>query len=555
MMLPSLSQLKALSKHVPPNRFKKLSGKKRRCDIPLEDILLEQHPSQPYFNSFVTHKNRLIPWLLALVKHFTAKQNVNVSLAWYDEGGKEVNITAPFLSKVRINTHSTQAEASQKPTFSFTIYFKTGLITVQGESEAFGREEFQEIRDSVTTLTTEDNSPPKKTENLNITTVTSSPEHGAAANQPHVSPIQSKPKPPTEVTDDEYESAVDDDEDGKDGEDEPTVMMMNKSLSGAYANLDGTVLTLKQTVEQSVVTQQNVVDEVKSISSSQNAMKNDVSSLLQIIGKIDGISSSQDKVKSDISDIKKILRDLVTTVEAIKDSLKQNAKSADPPKPVLPSPKKDMSGANTPADENKNNSNAQPSVAPNQSASSAPASAQPTAPMSTSPQQPVGTDTRQATSEGIKRDNTTNLNKETQYLVISDSITRDVDERKLDPSGLTQVKTFGGITTNGLARKLEQFPKSKAIRKVIAHVGFNDSSCVNPMTRTSVALLINGIKMKFPNAQVTLSAALPTREGMTPGITAYNEACSAECSKKNGKTCGFWNLICRQETLVFYSRQ
>ena len=59
------------------------------------------------------------------------------------------------------------------------------------------------------------------------------------------------------------------------------------------------------------------------------------------------------------------------------------------------------------------------------------------------------------------------------------------------------------------------------------------------MTRTSVALLINGIKMKFPNATITFSAALPTREGTTKGIIAYNSSCSDVCFTKMAKHVDF----------------
>ena len=107
-----------------------------------------------------------------------------------------------------------------------------------------------------------------------------------------------------------------------------------------------------------------------------------------------------------------------------------------------------------------------------------------------------------------------------------------IDPNKLDPSGLTQVKSFGGCTTSGLARKVDQFPRSREVKKVIAHIGINDQSVVTPMTRTSVALLVKGIQMKFPNADITLSAALPTKEGMTKGISDFNEVCSEVCYNK-----------------------
>ncbi len=93
-MLPSLSQLRGLSRHIPKHRFKKLSGGKKRSDLPFEDILQDQHPDKVHFNSFVTHRNRIIPWLLALSKHYTSLQNVTLSFTCFDEGGREVNIKA-----------------------------------------------------------------------------------------------------------------------------------------------------------------------------------------------------------------------------------------------------------------------------------------------------------------------------------------------------------------------------------------------------------------------------------------------------------------------------
>ncbi len=448
-------------------------------------------------------------------------------------------------------------------------YEETGLIVVQGSNDnTLERDEFNKIKDSVDALlSVEKNDPSMQNDgtksprtlqqNLNSTAVTTSPTHGAVANAPTLSPIQMKSG---ETTDDEYNTATEsDNEDNDEEEDLNNMTVINKTMSEACKNIDSSVLVLKQTIEKSLGSKGNVETQLQALSSAQVDINKDIAGLKDIVDKVDQITTTQKQVKQDVADMKKTLSSVAKVVKEIKEMMnnkppmhekeKPEAKETEtltqsdpvstPQTKTMPNPQTEadvIQPTKIPSDVNKDK--------PQSGANSNP---QPTPIIPQPPQvqgEPLDLSTTTATAAntedcnkpklrvGPTRDNTTKLNSQTENLVLSDSLARDVDEMKLDPSGKTQVKTFGGYTTNAMARKVDQFPKSNNVKQVYAHVGFNDSSCVNPMTRTSVALLINGIKMKFPNATLILSAVLPTREGMTRGIDAFNEACSEVCFNK-----------------------
>ncbi len=332
----------------------------------------------------------------------------------------------------------------------------------------------------------------------------------------------------------------------------------------------GTVLSLKQTIEESLGSQGSLKTKLQLLSSAQVDMNKDITNLKAIVDKIDQITVTQTKVEQDVADMKGVLSNVAKTVREIKEMMnrappvsarkndnvsgsdKQNNPNAHTkgqndsksPPSVIQTPNTQVNTRQSPSPQDVGTtpnpqpsahpmSSPKPKASPNLSKSTkkpdvpldlSTTTAKPTSAENT-PKGATGDNTKMAP----KRDNTTKMNSQTLNLVLSDSLTRDIDEKILDPSGNTQVKSFGGCTVNGLARKVEQFPKSSNVKQVYAHIGFNDSSCINPMTRTSMSLLINGIKMKFPNATLTFSAALPTREGMTKGIKAFNDTCSEVC--------------------------
>ncbi len=132
------------------------------------------------------------------------------------------------------------------------------------------------------------------------------------------------------------------------------------------------------------------------------------------------------------------------------------------------------------------------------------------------------------------RDSTPKLPPQTLRVILSDSMTRDVNSAELDPSGLTVVKTFGGFTISGLNSKLSQFPKSNRVEHVLTHIGINDcNSSGPPMVKTNTSRLILSLKLKFPQAKLTFSATLPTKHGYTEQIKAINKSISEVCEAKD----------------------
>ncbi len=114
---------------------------------------------------------------------------------------------------------------------------------------------------------------------------------------------------------------------------------------------------------------------------------------------------------------------------------------------------------------------------------------------------------------------------------------------------MTQVKTYGGATCTTLVKKLAQFPKCNKVRQVHTHVGFNDTQSMNPMTRTSLALLLDNIKSKFPNAKVTFSAVLPTKYGYLEKIMDFNAILADHCKNKQVKFVDFGSKFLNKPAL------
>ena len=138
-----------------------------------------------------------------------------------------------------------------------------------------------------------------------------------------------------------------------------------------------------------------------------------------------------------------------------------------------------------------------------------------------------------------KRDSTPKILPSTEYVAISDSMMRDVIEEKLDSQRRIQIKTFGGKTTSTLAKEIDKFPKCPKVKHAHLHAGFNDCTSLNPMTRTSIALLISSTEAKFPNAKITFSLVLPTKDGVSDSITKFNDVCRTVCFNKRVEVIDF----------------
>ena len=123
-MLPTLEDIKLLSKQVPSKRFNKLNNGKRRCDMPQETLLVDQHPDEPNFHSYLVSKNRLIPWIRALIEHYGKQPDKELLFTCYDEAGREVSVGVPCIPKVVLQVSPIQGSTNVMHTFSLYLNSK-----------------------------------------------------------------------------------------------------------------------------------------------------------------------------------------------------------------------------------------------------------------------------------------------------------------------------------------------------------------------------------------------------------------------------------------------
>ncbi len=132
-----------------------------------------------------------------------------------------------------------------------------------------------------------------------------------------------------------------------------------------------------------------------------------------------------------------------------------------------------------------------------------------------------------APSTPHRRDDSLLVRDTSVNIIISDSMTRDVKENSVDPSGRTQVKSFGGLDSLQICNKVGAFKRNSQISEAILHVGANDK--VNPLTEGNIQSLIKTTREKFPSANITCTAVLPMKEGMSSNAVKFNNTLSDVC--------------------------
>ncbi len=144
-MLHTLDEIKQLSQHVPNKQFNKLNNGKKRCDMPQEVLLVDQHPQKPNFHFFLVSKNRLIPWITALTEYYVKQSDKHLSFTCFDEAGREVSISVPCITKVVLQV--SPLHDSTSPIHTFAVFLKIGLLTIkEPRNQQFKRDEFSEIK-------------------------------------------------------------------------------------------------------------------------------------------------------------------------------------------------------------------------------------------------------------------------------------------------------------------------------------------------------------------------------------------------------------------------
>ncbi len=133
-----------------------------------------------------------------------------------------------------------------------------------------------------------------------------------------------------------------------------------------------------------------------------------------------------------------------------------------------------------------------------------------------------------------QRDDTNIVHPDTQIIVFSDSMSRDINGCDIDASNRTQVKTYGGANAIELERKIASFQRNTKIAKVMIQTPMKDSVARTPDMAKNLESLVQTTKYKFPNSQIYASAVLPGKCGLDAKTVRYNAEVCSPVYKDNG---------------------
>ncbi len=527
-MFPDSSVIKQLGKHVPKSKLRPIGGQKKREDIPYERILIDQNPDKANHFTYRTGRTRIIPWLQALTQFYSSNKTISGECIWFNEKGLEVDSKSDCIAWVTLNTFNQE----HKPLDTFTVHLKKGLIDAQVSHYGdFAQKAFPEILKTVNELATP-GSPTSsvKTDSsathLNSTvTETSDP---AKLPKPDVSPV--KPD-----GDDEYLSAHSDTETDSENEDDEHsksksyVPELDKTLAAACFNLDNTVISLRDELVNTCRAQASDLTAIKNGLSVKEKTPWDTKTVKAICDKIDNIEKDCGRLKSLTTKVHNIESDVST----IKTDIKALISSVQDIKNICNKPPKHVTVVDASTEPWKYDTAAGLGSAP----VGATRVADPPQPDHSTTQKTQKPNTTDDTNPWItvgqrranKRDTTTKIRSSATGIVIADSLPRDIVEAEVDSTECVQIKTFGGGTCSSIEKTVNKFPVSPNIKKVLAHVGFNDVRQLSPMTRTNISMLITALQNKFPNAEISFSLILPTKDGVTKTMESFNESCKTTC--------------------------
>ena len=133
-----------------------------------------------------------------------------------------------------------------------------------------------------------------------------------------------------------------------------------------------------------------------------------------------------------------------------------------------------------------------------------------------------------------QRDDTNIVHPNTEIIVFSDSMSRDINGCDIDASNRTQVKTYGGANAIELERKIASFQRNTKIAKVMIQTPMKDSVARTPDMAKNLESLVQTTKYKFPNSQIYASAVLPGKCGLDAKTVRYNAEVCSPVYKDNG---------------------
>ena len=125
------------------------------------------------------------------------------------------------------------------------------------------------------------------------------------------------------------------------------------------------------------------------------------------------------------------------------------------------------------------------------------------------------------------------LKDSTKYIVVSDSIFREMTPEMISSEKDCVIVAIGGATVNEIADIIENSEKSDSVQTVYIHSGYKDSKHgPTDNTQLDIAHLIETISTTYPKALCYISAVLPTRDNKNrTNIDGYNSKVSEHCDK------------------------
>ena len=137
----------------------------------------------------------------------------------------------------------------------------------------------------------------------------------------------------------------------------------------------------------------------------------------------------------------------------------------------------------------------------------------------------------------------------TRTLLIGDSNLRHVNARRLDPKGLTTIRTRPGITIGRLTEELKSGRIDDKYKHVILHVGTNDVGNLHSSHEIikDTKNLIGTCRSKFKGASISMTQILPYPQ---EDVTTANQEIKQVCDKLDVK----WIELPIQHSLAFFQR-
>ena len=117
------------------------------------------------------------------------------------------------------------------------------------------------------------------------------------------------------------------------------------------------------------------------------------------------------------------------------------------------------------------------------------------------------------------------ISKNTSSLIIGDSVVNGIYSRKMNVNNeKCKVISISGLDTFSLSDYLYNSPVNTNVKTLIVHIGINNAKKGHIITQDTWKRIIKDLKIKFPNAHISMSTILPYREKHPTIINATDES-------------------------------